>query len=190
MDASSNERWDEDPGWRFSLGSLRAMLPILQTRYYRSLGGDQLVIQRTVFSSFVMAFVWFGIIVTLITQFRAESGEYGWMAAIAIIALANLAIARVVERPLSCESDQVLASSFRTRMFVRIAFAESTVLLGFIGSNIAMGASIYYVGVLVSLPGMLRAAPNRAALVRDQDELTGGGCSRSLVAALRQVPPK
>jgi hypothetical protein len=48
---------------------------------------------------------------------------------------------------------------------------------------------IYYVGAAISLARMLTLAPTPAALVRDQDELSANGCSRSLVAALRHPRP-
>jgi hypothetical protein len=50
---------------------------------------------------------------------------------------------------------------------------------------------LYYSGAAVALFRFsTTAAPTRAALARDQQELNANGCSRGLVAALRAPPTK
>ncbi len=39
----------------------------------------------------------------------------------------------LIEKPLDCSADERLAASYPTRFFLRIAFAESAALLGFVG---------------------------------------------------------
>jgi hypothetical protein len=75
-------------------------------------------------------------------------------------------------------------------MFLRIAFAQSIALFGFVFAFTSMSNWLYYFAVVLSLPSLLRAAPTRAALIREQDELTAQGCSHSLIAALRTTLPK
>ena len=92
---------------------------------------------------------------------------------------------------LPCESDAALAATYRTRFFLRIAFADTIVLVGFVGAFMRHRQ----LGLLRRpwswrFPRLLRAAPTRSALVQDQDELTARGCNLSLVAALRRTPPK
>jgi hypothetical protein len=137
-----------------------------------------------------MALVLYGFVLLFISPFRSEYTGLGWAIGIGTLAALNLVLVRRVERPLSCESDAALATSYRNRMFVQYAFAESTALIGFVAAFTIRGNWIYFFGALCSLPGFIRAAPSPAALIRDQDELTGRGCPRSLLEAIRRTPPK
>ena len=74
-------------------------------------------------------------------------------------------------------------------MFLRLAFANSIARFGFIFAFITMSGWLYYFGLALALPGHLRAAPTRTALIREQDELTARGCNGSLLEALRRSPP-
>jgi hypothetical protein len=107
-----------------------------------------------------------------------------------VFAIVNRVVLHITEKPLPCENEAVLAVFYRGRMFLRIALANSPALFAFVGAFTFRGSWIYYAGLLISLPALLHAAPTRSALVRDQDELTARGCPLSLVAALRQPPPK
>jgi hypothetical protein len=99
--------------------------------------------------------------------------------------------ARFAEKPLDCASDQQLSGTYRTRFFLRIAFGESVALFAFVAVFTGAPLWMYYAGATVSLIWFwTRAAPTRTALARDQEALNAAGCSRSLVAALRTVPPQ
>ena len=90
------------------------------------------------------------------------------------------------ERPLDCSSDSALVQAYRTRLFLRIAFAESIALFAFVFCFVNGPKWIYYLGAGITSVRMAMYAPTRQALERDQEELAARGCDRSLVAALRR----
>jgi F0F1-type ATP synthase membrane subunit c/vacuolar-type H+-ATPase subunit K len=186
MDAYGRDEWGDDPGWR---PSLRALNPVVAFRVRRA-RTDPITQVRLVYVAFTNALILYGVVLAFDSPFRSHASSVGWPIAIGALALVNLVAVRLVERPLSCESDEALASSYRTRLFVRLAFAESTALLGFVAAFTFQGSWIYFFGVLCSVPAFVRLAPTKAAFVRDQDDLTGRGCALSLVEAIRRTPPK
>jgi hypothetical protein len=83
----------------------------------------------------------------------------------------------------------VLAGSYRTRFFQRIAFAQSVALFGFVFAFIGAPFWVYYLGAAFTLACFwIVAAPTRTALANDQRELDARGCVLSLVAALLRTP--
>jgi len=187
MDGDADEEWGDDPGWRPSLVVLIPYAGMLFTRGKRR---DPITTLRDLYLAFVSALALFGFVLSFIAPFRSEHNGLGWAIAIGALALVNLAMVRWVERPLSCDSDEALAGSYRTRLFVRLAFAESSALLAFVASFMINGNWIYFFGFACSLPAFIRLAPTKLAFVRDQDELTGRGCALSLMEAIRRTPPK
>ena len=186
MDADADRQWGDDPGWRPSLVVLIPYAVLFTRRKQR----DPITTVRILYLAFVSALALYGFVLSFLAPFRSEHDGLGWAIGIGALALANLVIARSVERPLSCDSEAALAGSYRTRLFVRLAFAESTALLGFVASFLIDGNWIYFFAVLCSLPAFIRLAPTKAAFIRDQDELTNRGCALSLIEAIRHTPPK
>jgi hypothetical protein len=148
---------------------------------------DGLVMLRQLLLTFSFSVVAFGVVIAFIRL--PDDAIFPWLPALAVIALVVLAAERFAEKSLACTSDAVLATAYRQRFFLRIAFAETIALFGFVFVFIGAARWIYYVAAGVSL---LRywtsAAPTRAALARDQQQLNAAGCTRSLVAALRSTP--
>ena len=97
-------------------------------------------------------------------------------------------VGRVVEKPLDCSDDRRLAESYRTRFFLRIAFAESAALFGFVGFFTASEWWVYPGGVAIAFAWFARAAPTRTRLQQDQEHLSEQGCFRALVPALTRLP--
>jgi F0F1-type ATP synthase membrane subunit c/vacuolar-type H+-ATPase subunit K len=186
MDAYTGEEWGEDPGWRPSLVVLIPYGFLFRRRTRR----DPITTLRILFLAYLMALALYGFVLLFIEPFRSEHYGLGWAIGIGALALANLVLVRQVERLLSCDSEEALAKSYRTRLFIRLAFAESTALLGFVASFLIDGNWIYFFGFLCSLPAFIRLAPTKAAFIRDQDELTNRGCALSLMQAIRRTPPK
>jgi F0F1-type ATP synthase membrane subunit c/vacuolar-type H+-ATPase subunit K len=181
MDGGTGERWDEDPGWRLNW---RVLIPVqLQMQTLRKKRGDALLVLRNIYFQFVLSMVLFGVVIPFVLPFRGHGQVGAWAIALVALGVATSLLSRVFERPVSCDS---LADSFRIRMFVRVALAETAAVLGFAFAFTAPAGWLYYLGALLSIPGLVRAAPTREALVRDQQELTAQGCNRSLVAALRR----
>ena len=185
MVGDAGEQWGEDPGWRPSLVFL-----IPYAVFFRRTRRDPITLIRILYLTFLTALVLYGYVLLFITPFRSEHDGLGWIIGIGAVAAVNLVLVRRVERPLPCESDAMLAGAFRARLFLRIAFAETPALFGFTAAFVTDSNWVFYLCVLFSLPALVRAAPTRAALIRDQDELTARGCNLSLVAALRSTPPK
>ncbi|SRR5258708_36268299 len=187
MPGEQSEQWDEDPGWRIGVRSLVLMIPYVHFIYMRRTSGDTLVNLRSLYLSFLGSLVLYGLVLPFVVPFRGDRATLPWAIALIVLAIATFAFPRVVERPMPCDS---LAGYFRTRFFLRIAFANTTALFGFVFAFTTMSNWMYYLGVLLSIPGFVRAAPTRTALIREQDELTARGCNHSLIAALRSTPPR
>ena len=119
----------------------------------------------------------------------ADDGDLSPAFGVMLTAVAGVvaqAVGRSVERPLDGSSEAALASSYRTRFFLRLAFSESVALVGFVLSILSGSALPYLIGMLGTLAGFARLAPTAAHLEVDQQVLTGQGCALSLVAALRK----
>ncbi|MDQ1509645.1 MAG: hypothetical protein QOG50_1489 [Actinomycetota bacterium] len=187
MNADIGDEWGEDPGWRLRSSSLMLLIPYVARFYLRRAGGDPLVNLRSVYLSFPGGLLFLGLVIPFVVAFRGDRATLPWALALVAIAVVDSVLPRMFERPMPCDS---LAGYFRTRMFLRLAFANSIALFGFVFAFTAMSGWLYYFGLALSVPGLVRAAPTRAALIREQDELTARGCNRSLVSALRSTPPK
>lgn len=165
-----------DPGWRPRLA-----------------GGtpDGLLVLRSMFVSFCGGIVLIGVVTVLLVA--DVDGDLPPALGVMLTAAAGVVaqlVGRSVDRPLDCSSDGALAGSYRNRFFLRLAFAESTALVGFVLSILSGSVLPYLVGMLGTLAGFARLAPTAAHLEADQQELTAGGCGRSLVAALRGATPR
>lgn len=188
MTDDTGERWDEDPGWPLGWRVLILIVPGMLQHQIRQARGDGLLMLRNVFASFVLAIVMFGVVLIFIPV-PLQVSPWPWLFAVLVIAAVSITASKVFERPLDCTSDASLAGSYRTRFFLRIAFAEAIALFAFVFYFLTGPLWIYYVGAAIALARMLPQAPTSAALVRDQDDLTARGCSRSLVSALRHPRP-
>jgi F0F1-type ATP synthase membrane subunit c/vacuolar-type H+-ATPase subunit K len=184
----------EDPGWRgawkaLGYGPLMGVAPQLVGRG----AADPLLVTRRVFLSFPLMLVAFGVVLVFIYPMGGEAedgdGAAMWAAAVVVVGLGSMVLARVLSRPLDTSSDAALASSYRTRMFLRIAFAETPALLGFVVTFIEPGALwVYGLGCVFAAPGFVYAAPTRRQLEQEQERLMDAGSPRSLVFALRSPP--
>jgi hypothetical protein len=178
---------DDDPGWRLSPKMLLVLVPGLgSTIMRRPANGDGLEATRQMWTAFVGSSVLFGVVLLLVVPGDIDKRPAGpWVIGLVTIGLALLGLVRVIERPLQCTDPLALASSYRTRFFLRTAFAQATALLAFVSVFIVNQAWLYWAVLPVALAGHVRNAPTRAHLERDQHELSQRGCALSLVRALR-----
>jgi hypothetical protein len=181
-----NTNWAEDPGWRLNWRVMVRMVPQLQVAYMRRARTDGLINLRSIWATFALGLLLIGDPLRFLLAF-----EDGWPSVFATAGLCALSVALFygvprIERPLTRASDRGLAEAFETRMFLRIAFAMSPALFGFTAAFVVNASWVFYVSALASVPALLRAAPSRRALARDQEELTARRCDRSLVAVLRR----
>jgi cbb3-type cytochrome oxidase subunit 3 len=91
---------------------------------------------------------------------------------------------RLIERPLDCSDESALVTGYRTRLFLRIAFAHAAALVGFVGFFLSGEAWMYPLGAIFALVGYVSLAPSRRNLERDQEELNQQGCGLSLTGVL------
>jgi F0F1-type ATP synthase membrane subunit c/vacuolar-type H+-ATPase subunit K len=177
-----------DPGWPSGPTLLTLLIPGAVYRQSRRAASDGLYSMRLVFISFVMAIILIGVVVQFM---RFEGGTaWPWLVALGVAAVASIIATKVADRPLDCSSPTTLASTYRTRFFLRLAFAEAVAMLGFVFSFTSQTAWVYLPAAAFTLYRFWTvAAPSRAALVADQRRLKVRGCQLSLVAALRSVPP-
>ena len=141
-----------------------------------------------IFIAFVSALLLFQIVLLFMGTTDGPTSTGAAFALLGIGALSVFVMAPIIERRalLDCASETTLAASYRTRFFLRIAFAESAALFGFVGFFIANLWWVYPASLVLAAVGFLRLAPTRANLAEDQRLLRDRGCNLSLVAALRQ----
>ena len=81
----------------------------------------------------------------------------------------------------------MLAQSYRTSFFLKIAFNNVVVLLAFVLSFLAASHLVYPLGLAFALAGFWIVAPGRRDVRRRTNQLRGTGLD--LLVALRDVPP-
>jgi hypothetical protein len=185
-----NETVDDDPGWRLSPWQLVVLLvPVAGMAYRRRLiareGADGLLVIRLLFLSFASSLVVFGFLVILVGDLDGTVSPNTYAAGLVPAGILTLLAPELLRRPLDCTSETSLASTYRTTFFLRIAFAESAALFGFVGTFVTGARWMYFVGAAFTAVGMARAAPTRGSFERMQAELGSAGCHRSLIAAIR-----
>jgi hypothetical protein len=132
--------------------------------------------------------VLFGLLVLVVGDLDGTVAPTTYAAGLVPAGILTLLAPQLMRRPLDCTSDISLAAAYRTMFFLRIAFAESTALFGFVGTFVTDARWMYFVGAAFTAVGMARAAPTRGSFGRMQAELDDAGCHRSLVSALRGIP--
>ncbi len=182
---------EADPGWRAALVSC---VPIVGPYIAkRSRNSDGLVGLRMLFMSFTAALVLIGYVVLILETTAALSGgpvaDQPAVIVVVVLGLASLSVRRV-ERPLPCGEGESLAKSYINRFFLRMAFAEAPALTGFVAYLLTGSGWQYPLGALFAAIGLWRLAPTKTHLAEDEERLREAGCARSLVAALRENPPR
>jgi hypothetical protein len=182
----------DDPGWRPAVKAAAwALIPgmaVLRARRPPSSGGgDALTPLRSIFLTFALTLCLIGIVV----GFLAAGGTRSNMSAragpllVAAVGTVTVLVVRFVPRPLDCRSDASLAASYRSRFFLRLAFAQAAALCGFVAFFLTADPAMYPLGLVFSAAGFASLAPTAAHLHADQQQLDMAGCGRSLVRALR-----
>ncbi len=181
---------EDDPGWQLDWKSaLLTFVPSLAIRRAVRSDRDPLVALRTLFLTFCAAIVAIGVVVVTLGDLTTGSEPTGLSIAIVVVfGGACLLAQHFLAKPLDCTSAQSLASTYRTRFFLRMAFAESAALVGFV-VDIALGPWwVYFIAVIFTAVGFALLAPTRRHLEQDQEALSRNGCMRSLMSALRTPP--
>jgi hypothetical protein len=150
---------------------------------------DGLAVLRTTFVSFVATPVVLLLVAFLVAGDGGDAntsvvavGLVGW-------ALLTQVLGRVLPPPLTADDAVGLASSYRSRFFLRLAIFESAALLGFLAAIVTGHPWLHVLGLVSSEAGFASAAPTDANLARDQEALRDRGSDLDLVAALRGARP-
>ena len=185
---------DDDPGWPRSPRVLIFLLPpfgAIQRRRITRQQGDGLILLRQLFVSFVIALLMFGVVIAVLYPTSPPPADSPTVVVAALLFLGAIGVALTprIEGQLDGTDDAALAASYRTRFFLRIAFAESAALFGFVGFFLTYDWWPYPVGLTIAAFGFSRAAPTRKNLRHDQELLAQRSCFRPLVRALRTTAP-
>jgi hypothetical protein len=86
-------------------------------------------------------------------------------------------------RPLVTSSLEALVGSYRSLMFIGVAFAESAAMMGFSGASITHKLWVYVVGMALGLFGLRWVAPTAADIERRQQQIATSGSPLSLMEA-------
>lgn len=148
--------------------------------------GDGLAMIRQVWTSFVLGLLMIGVVSVIVAPTLAATSAVPWLLVLVVVTIGELiAEGWVLSRPLGCDSLVALASSFRSRFFLAIAFSQSIALMGFVATMVSGQWWLYWLALPFSAIGHLRVAPTRSKLEGLQDTLRDRGCALSLVRALR-----
>lgn len=177
---------NDDPGWRSSKSMLVPGLGVRRAQAEGSANALQML--RLLFTSFVTTLVLIGLVVLFIggSVATGSGGPSPPLVAAGVVAfgLVSVVAPRLIERPLDCSSEVALLTGYRTRFFLRIAFAEAAALVGFVGVFLSGEAWMYPLGALFTAVGFIRVAPTSRNLERDQEALNLAGCGLSLTTLL------
>ena len=166
-----------DPGWgpsrrlasSFFLTREVPRLPIITVRalYLAFIGGLVLrVVIRTVFSSG--------------GGDMDPGAAFTVLVAIAALETSMVSVAR--KRALIGTEPEDYAASYRASVILRLAYAESIALAGLVLSYLTDDPVTLYLGMVLSVPAYVLAAPTGADVARYQEQITGVGVD--LTAAL------
>lgn len=163
----------DDPGWRQGPDRDRP---------------DGLVALRQLFLAVAAGLVTVGVAVALMASGRRRPDGWPWLAlgAVVVVGVACLAAVRWLPVALHGSDELVLARSWRSRFFARVAASMTAALAGFAAFAATGVAVLYPVGLVFAAVGLAVSGPLRANLIRDQERLARAGCPIALVPALRR----
>lgn len=182
-----------DPGWRRAVvDALVGLVPVWGMRHrkkgWQTSNGVSAL--RGLFLSFVTAIAMIGIVAWVLGRTRTKTGSapVTFLAILVVVAgVAALFGAQVFARPLRCDDEADLVASYRSRFFVRIAFAEAPALVAF-AATVASGKSwLYAMGAFFAAIGFARVAPTAGHMAQDQEEVRRSGCGLLLLPALARA---
>jgi hypothetical protein len=122
---------------------------------------------RLLFTSFAMSLVLIGVVVIALTGSGTAEPDRPAASVVAagVVAYGVLSLfaPRVIERPLDCTDETALLSGYRTRLFLRIAFAHAAALVGFVGFSLSRAKRGCIPWARASRSWAMSALPRRGA---------------------------
>jgi hypothetical protein len=150
---------------------------------------DPIVVMRSLYLSFVSAVCLIFVVVGVLGHAKLghATGVSKWLAlgSVAWGVIMVGVVSRLRRVRLDARDPLQTAGSYRTNLFTKIAFAESSALLGFVLFIVSGRWWVYGLGWVFSILGFAIGAPGRADIQRRQEELRVAGRGIDLLAALR-----
>lgn len=106
------------------------------------------------------------------------------MAVVAGNAIVVNVLVRVLLPALVAETDETLAATYTARFFVRLPFANTSSLIGFVAFVLTVQPLCFFIGLVGTALCLISIVPSNANLDRDQDRLDDSLQGRSLRQAL------
>jgi F0F1-type ATP synthase membrane subunit c/vacuolar-type H+-ATPase subunit K len=177
-----------DPGWNLTPRSLLGTLSPFRSLRRTDSDDTELAVLRRLFVSFCLALALVAVVVIVLRDGGDEDAPVGLsVATVVAVGIASLISGRSIGRRLDGSSDAALVASYRSRFFLRLAFAESAALAAFVIA-ISIGPWwAYFVGLAFTVVGFARLAPTGRNLERDDNDLRAHGCHRSIGRLLNSV---
>lgn len=176
-----------DPGWGPALRALPVMLiPVLGMKRVQR-HGSGLFVMRIIWIAFCNALTFIWVPVVLI---RANGGiDAAFSTTPVLVVTATIGVfAQLVGFRYSPSYDfsapALFATSFQRAFFIRLAFAEVAGLVGFVGFVLSGSVLPYAVGYVLSLAGMIDAAPKASRFAAAQYEADSAGARIDVVGVL------
>ena len=178
-----------DPGWRDAwVGVLWVPTMFLFRWRVRNSKLPALLLSRRIFVMFATSVILFGSVLRALGDSERPWTSKSAVVAGLIIAAFGLvglfAMRKFVDPPMRCSDLASLAAAYRSRFFLRIAFANAPASMAFAYSFVTRRWWVYLFGLIPAAVGYVHAAPTRLAIEREWRDLDASGCDVSLLAAL------
>ncbi|HSM01790.1 MAG TPA: hypothetical protein VK960_05010 [Acidimicrobiia bacterium] len=168
-----------DPGWE---PSRRLVASFFLARDVPRL---PIVTLRAIYLAFVAALGVFVLIRLLIGDSDGDMQPgTAWAVLVIIAGLETALVAMHRTRPLIGDEPEEFAAAYRTSVILRLAYAESIALTGFVLSFLTGEPVSFYGAIALSLPAYLLAAPTAGDIARHQERVAETGVGVDLMAAL------
>jgi hypothetical protein len=177
-----------DPGWGRARDIVLTLVPLPIPSAVRHREQNGLLGFRMVFLAFSSSLVGVGFVALFLAAGPGSENDLDVTTTTVGVAVAGailVALSRNLGPALSCDSPLALASSYRSRFFLRLGLANAAALVGFVGVVLAGSAMPYAAGLAWAVVGFVRVAPTASRLERCQAELALRGCPHRLVDALQ-----
>ena len=178
---------DDDLRWRFSPRMFLFLIPGY-IRFATRNGASQAVLEtvRQAWLAFFSSLLVYGVVVVFVAPGSVEHRATPWVAALSVLAATCLIAEEVIGRRLldGNEPDR-LAGAYRTRFFLQVALSTLIALAAFVATFTTGQWWVYWLFLPFALFGLWRAAPTKAHLLREDEQLRATGCAVSLTGVLR-----
>lgn len=180
----------DDPGWNIGAKAIaRGLNPFVPIERRLVQGVAPVVQLRQLFISFAIGLALVTVVVVVLGDQVDGTEPLALSAGIVTVSgILSLLAPSIVRSRLDGSSTDSLVASYRTRFFLRIAFAESAALAAF-AIALALGPWwVYFIGLACSIVGFVRLAPTRAHIEAEERALFDRGSDVALRDALYTPP--